>query len=106
MQGGTIQGAGWGLNEVYEYDDSGRLTNGTFLDYRLMTTLDLPMISTVIVEVPSPGHPYGVRAVGEVNIIPPAAALANAIYDAVGVRMTDLPMNSTAIMEAMSKDGR
>ena len=106
MQGGTIQGAGWGLNEVYEYDDNGRLTNGTFLDYRLMTTLDLPMISTVIVEVPSPGHPYGVRAVGEVNIIPPAAALANAIYDAVGVRMTDLPMNSTAIMEAMSKDGR
>ena len=105
MQGGTIQGAGWALNEVYSYDDGGRLTNGTFLDYRLMTTLDLPMISTVVVEAPSPGHPFGVRGVGEVNIIPPPAALANAIYDAVGVRMTELPMNPTAVMEAMSRKG-
>ena len=105
LQGGTIQGAGWGLNEVYEYDKDGRLTNGTFLDYRLMTTLDLPMISAVIVEVPSPGHPYGVRAVGEVNIIPPSAALANAIYDAVGVRLTELPMNPTAVKAAMARDG-
>ncbi len=103
LQGGTIQGAGWGLNEAYEYDDQGRLTNGTFLDYRLMTTLDLPMISAVIVEAPSPAHPYGVRAVGEVNIIPPPAALANAIYDAVGVRMTELPMNPTAVMAAMGE---
>ena len=106
LQGGTIQGAGWGLNEVYEYDKDGRLMNGTLLDYRLMTTLDLPMITTVVVEVPSPGHPYGVRGVGEINIVPPPAALANAIHDAAGVRMTELPMNPTVIMDAMSKHGR
>jgi CO/xanthine dehydrogenase Mo-binding subunit len=100
MQGGTVQGIGWGLHEEYFYDDAGQMTNGTFLDYRMPTSLDLPMIDTVIVEVPNPGHPYGVRGVGEASIIPPPAALANAIYRAVGVRMETLPMNPGAIFEA------
>ena len=92
MQGGAVQGIGWALNEEYVYDDQGRLRNGSLLDYRMPTALDVPMIDTIIVEVPNPGHPYGVRGVGEVPIVPPPAAISNAIYDAVGVRLRDLPM--------------
>ncbi len=88
MQGGTAQGIGWALNEEYFYDDKGILRNTGLLDYRMPTCLDLPMIETAIVEVPNPGHPLGVRGVGEVSIVPPPAAVANAIYHAVGVRMT------------------
>ena len=80
MQGGAAQGIGWALNEEYVYDEQGRLLNASFLDYRMPTALDLPMIDTVIVEVPNPGHPYGVRGVGESPIVPPPAAIANAIY--------------------------
>src|SRR4029077_1979857 len=82
MQGGAVQGIGWALNEEYYYDDSGRMVNSSFLDYRLPTSLDVPMIDTIIVEVPSPTHPFGVRGVGEVPIVPPCAAIANAIYRA------------------------
>jgi len=88
-----VQGIGWALNEEYIYNDKGELTNASFLDYRMPTSLDLPMIDTVIVEVPNPGHPYGVRGVGEVPIVPPPAAIANAISRAVGVRMRVLPMS-------------
>ena len=101
MQGGTVQGIGWALNEEYCYDESGHMTNGSFLDYRMPTSLDLPMIDTVIVEVANPGHPYGARGLGEASIITPPAAIANAIYDAVGVRMNRLPMNPGAVMEAI-----
>ncbi|HTI49579.1 MAG TPA: molybdopterin cofactor-binding domain-containing protein, partial [Planctomycetaceae bacterium] len=98
IQGGAVQGIGWGLNEEYFYDASGTMKNATFLDYRIPTCYDLPLIDTIIVEVPNPGHPYGVRGVGEVPIIPPPAALANAIYHAVGVRMRQLPMSPPRIM--------
>ena len=103
MQGGSAQGIGWGLNEEYFYDDVGHMDNSSFLDYRMPTSLDLPMIDTVIVEVPNPGHPFGVRGVGEVSIVPPPAAIANAIYNAVGVRMVELPMNPGAVMEGIWK---
>src|SRR5205814_1300659 len=93
IQGGAVQGIGWALNEEYVYDDRGVMTNASFLDYRMPTALDLPMIDTVLVEVANPGHPYGVRGVGEVPIVPPPAALANAIYHAVGVRLDELPMS-------------
>ena len=86
MQGGVTQGIGWALNEEYFYDKDGHLLNASLLDYRMPTALDLPMIDTMMVEVANPGHPYGVRGVGEVPIVPPAAALANAIYNAVGAR--------------------
>ncbi len=99
IQGGVAQGVGWGLNEEYVYDEKGRLLNASLLDYRMPTALDLPMIDTVLVEVANPGHPYGVRGVGEVPIVPPPAALANAIYDAVGVRMTVLPMSPGRLLE-------
>jgi len=101
MQGGTAQGIGWALHEEYTYTADGVMTNPTFLDYRMPTTLDVPMIDTVIVEVPNPRHPFGLRGVGEVPIIPPLAAIANAIYNAIGVRMTRLPMSPGAILEAL-----
>ena len=100
IQGGVAQGIGWGLHEGYFYDGQGHLLNASLLDYRLPTCLDLPMIETVLVEVPNPGHPYGVRGVGEVPILPPPAAIANAIYQAVGVRMNVLPMAPGKVLEA------
>lgn len=105
MQGGVAQGVGWALNEEYLYDDQGRLTNASLLDYRMPVAPDLPMIETVIVEVPNPGHPYGVRGVGEVPIVPPPAALANAIYNAIGVRMNVLPMTPARIVAKVSRTG-
>ena len=106
MQGGSVQGIGWALNEEYYYSEDGRMNNSSFLDYRMPTSLDLPMIDTVIVEVANPGHPYGARGVGEANIVSPQAAVANAIHNASGLRMTALPINPAAVMEATwSRDG-
>ncbi len=98
IQGGTVQGIGWGLYEGYVYDDEGHMLNANLLDYKLPTALDLPPIETVIVEVPYPKHPFGARGVGEAPIIPPPAALANAIYRATGARMTQLPMTPAHIL--------
>ena len=101
MQGGATQGIGWALYEGYAYDDDGQLLNPTLMDYKLPTALDVPMIDTVIVEVPYPKHPFGVRGVGEMPIIPPPGAIANAIYRAVGVRIDQLPMTPARILEGM-----
>jgi CO/xanthine dehydrogenase Mo-binding subunit len=101
MQGGSVQGIGWALNEEYFMNARGEMVNASLLDYRMPTAYDLPMIDTVIVEVPNPGHPFGVRGVGEVPIVPPTAAVANAIYHAVGVRTSRLPMSPGAILEAL-----
>jgi xanthine dehydrogenase molybdenum-binding subunit len=103
MQGGTAQGIGWALNEEYFYDNRGTLRNTGLLDYRMPTCLDLPQIETVIVEVAAPGHPIGSRGVGEVSIVPPLAAVANAVYHATGVRMTELPMSPPRLLKAMLK---
>ena len=106
IQGGVVQGIGWALNEEYRFNADGRMENSSFLDYRMPTSLDLPMIGTVIVEVANPGHPFGVRGVGEVPIVPPMAAVANAIYHAIGVRMNKLPMSPDAILESLwAKNG-
>ena len=101
MQGGVVQGIGWALNEEYYYNEDGRMENASFLDYRMPTSLDLPMIDTIIVEVPNPGHPYGVRGVGEVPIVPPLAAIANAIHDATGHRFTELPISPRRVVEEL-----
>ena len=103
IQGGVVQGIGWALNEEYYMSDDGQMMNSSLLDYRMPTSLDLPMIDTVVVEVPNPNHPYGVRGVGEVPIVPPLAALSNAIYDATGVRMRELPMNPAAVAKAIEE---
>jgi len=102
-QGGAAQGIGWALNEEYIYGDDGRLQNSNFLDYRIPVASDLPMIDTVIVEVPNPGHPYGVRGVGETSICPPLAAIANAVSGAAGVRLRQLPMSPPRILEALDQ---
>ena len=101
IQGAVAQGVGWALNEEYFVNDQGHMMNSSFLDYRMPVSLDLPMIDTVIVEVANPNHPYGVRGVGEVCIVPPMAAISNAIYKAIGVRMTSLPMNPGKVLEAL-----
>ena len=92
IQGGIAQGIGWALNEEYFYDHKGIMRNNSLLDYRMPISLDLPDIETVLVEVPNPNHPYGVKGVGEASISCPLAAIANAINDAVGIRLSSLPM--------------
>ena len=104
IQGGAAQGAGMALTEEYLFNDDGNMVNSTLLDYRMPTALDLPMIETVIVEVPNPGHPYGVRGVGEVGIIPPLAAVTNAIRDAIGVRATEIPASPQRILEMLEDE--
>ena len=101
-QGGAAQGIGWALNEEYIYGKDGRLQNAGFLDYRIPVCSDLPMIDTQILEIPNPNHPYGVRGVGETSIVPPLAAIANAMSNAVGVRMTHIPMSPPRVLKAIS----
>jgi len=101
IHGGVVQGIGWALNEEYIYNSDGRLANAGFLDYRIPVASDLPMIEAVIVEVPNPNHPFGVKGAGEVSIVPAMAAIANAIADAVGRRMTELPMSPPKVLAAI-----
>jgi len=101
MQGGAAQGIGWALNEEYVYGDDGILQNPGFLDYRIPVASDLPRIDTVIVEVPNPNHPYGVRGCGEVPIIPPMAAIANAIENATGLRLREQPFSPPRVLKAI-----
>jgi CO/xanthine dehydrogenase Mo-binding subunit len=103
-QGGAAQGIGWALNEEYIYGEDGRLQNPGFLDYRIPVCSDLPMIDTQILEIPNPNHPYGVRGVGETSIVPPLAAIGNAISNAVGVRMTHIPMSPPRILAALERE--
>ena len=104
LQGGTVQGIGWALNEEYFYHDNDTVANASFLDYRMPTMLDLPMIDTIIVEAANPDHPYGVRGVGETPIVPPPAALANAIYNATGTRMEQLPMSPPVLWKQLQSE--
>ena len=101
MQGGAVQGIGWALNEEYLYNDEGALENPGFLDYRIPVASDLPFIDAVIVEVPNPLHPFGVKGVGEVPIVPPMPAIAEAVYQSTGVRFRDLPLNPPKIVAAL-----
>ncbi|MBI4292189.1 MAG: xanthine dehydrogenase family protein molybdopterin-binding subunit [Betaproteobacteria bacterium] len=105
-QGGAAQGAGWALNEEYIYGEDGRLQNPSFLDYRMPVASDLPMIDTVIVEVPNPKHPYGLRGVGEVPVVPTLAAIANAVAKAIGVRPRELPMSPPRLLKLIEAAGK
>ena len=104
-QGGAAQCIGWALNEEYVYGEDGRLENPGFLDYRIPVASDLPMIDTVIVEVPNPKHPYGVRGVGETPIIPGIAAVANAVSGALGIRLSEIPMSPPRVLKAIEQAG-
>lgn len=103
IQGGVVQGIGWALNEEYFITDQGSMANHTFLDYRMPTSLDMPMVDTILVEVPNPLHPFGVRGVGEVPIAPPLPAVANAVTAAIGKRIVDHPIKPGRIIEALAK---
>jgi CO/xanthine dehydrogenase Mo-binding subunit len=104
-QGGAVQGIGWALNEAYAFNKEGRVDNAGFLDYRMPVASDLPMIDTLLVEIPHPTHPFGVKGVGEVPIVPPLAAVANAVSAAAGKRMFDLPMTPARIYAALNAAG-
>ena len=101
IEGSTAQGIGWALTEGFDYDATGRLRNASLLDYRMPTALDLPLIECVLIETPVPDVPYGVRGVGEVPIVPPAAAVANAIRRAIGVRVPTMPMTPERVLRAI-----
>ncbi|MDP6896966.1 MAG: molybdopterin-dependent oxidoreductase, partial [Rhodospirillales bacterium] len=103
FQGGAVQGIGMALNEEYIYSDKGTMENPGFLDYRVPVASDVPMIDTVIVEVPNPVHPYGVRGVGETPIVPPMAAINAAIEQATGIRFTELPMSPPKVLKALDE---
>jgi len=103
IQGGVAQGVGWALNEEFIYDKNGRLDNAGFLDYRMPVASDLPTIDAVMVEIPNPDHPYGVKGVGEIPLVPPLAAIANAIADATGKRLYELPMSPHKVLKALSE---
>ena len=105
VQGGVAQGVGWALNEAYIFDANGRMENPGFLDYRMPVASDLPMLDTILVEVPNPRHPYGAKGVGEVPIVPPLAAVANALRDATGVRMPELPLSPPKVLAALDARG-
>lgn len=104
FQGGAAQGIGWALNEEYIYNDQGILQNPGFLDYRIPLASDLPMIETIIVEVPNPAHPFGVRGVGESSIIPPLAATAYAVSDAINAPITDLPCSPPNVLAVIQRN--
>ena len=97
-QGGAAQGIGWALNEEYIYDEHGVMENPGFLDYRVPLASDLPMIETIVVEVPNAFHPYGVRGVGESGIIPPLAAVATAVGNAINRKVEELPCSPPRVL--------
>jgi CO/xanthine dehydrogenase Mo-binding subunit len=101
IQGSAVQGIGWALTEGYVYDERGLLRNPSLLDYRKLTSLDVPNIDCILVEVPAEESPYGVRGTGEVNIVPTLAAVGNAIYDAIGVQLTETPFSAERVLAAI-----
>ena len=101
IQGGAVQGIGWALSEGYFYNADGNMANPTFLDYRMPTSFDTPLIETILVEVPNPASPHGIRGVGEVPLVPPMAAIANAIYNATSCRLGELPMSPDKVIAAL-----
>lgn len=103
IQGSIVQGIGWALTEGYVYDERGLLRNPSLLDYRKLTSLDVPNIDCILVEVPAEESPYGVRGTGEVNIVPTLAAVGNAIYDAIGVQLTETPFSAERVLAAMQQ---
>ena len=102
IQGGVVQGIGWALNEEYYLHPDGSMANHSFLDYRMPTCLDMPMIETIMVEVPNPNHPYGGRGVGEVTLAPPIAAASNAVKDATNKRILEQPIKPSRILKAIN----
>jgi CO/xanthine dehydrogenase Mo-binding subunit len=101
IHGGVVQGIGWALLERMTYDEQGQLLTSTLMDYALPHSQDVPTITPLLIEVPSELGPFGAKGVGEPPVVPVAAAIANAIRDAVGVRMTQLPMTPERVFASL-----
>ena len=100
IQGGFVQGVGYALMEELTLDD-GKITNPTLVDYRIPSALDVPKIIPIIIETGEPTGPFGAKGVGECGLVGTAPAIANAIYDAVGVRIKELPLTPERVLEAL-----
>jgi CO/xanthine dehydrogenase Mo-binding subunit len=103
IQGAVAQGIGWALWEGYRYNPEGRLANPNLVDYPLATAYDLPPIETVLIETYPAEGPYGAKGVGEPPIIPAPAAVMNAVADALGVPVGELPLTPERVMRAMER---
>ena len=102
IEGGIVQGMGKALYEEYVFGN-GAILNPNFTDYRIPTALDVPEIKVILVETEDPNGPYGSKSVGELALVPTPAAIANAVYDAIGVRLTTLPMTPERVLEALKQ---
>jgi putative selenate reductase molybdopterin-binding subunit len=101
IEGAVVNGISYALWEEYRYDENGRLTNPRFWDYRIFTARDIPELQTILVDSEEPTGPFGAKSIGEVAINGPAPAIANAVYDAVGVRVRDLPITPEKLWRAL-----
>jgi CO/xanthine dehydrogenase Mo-binding subunit len=101
IEGAASQGLGYALSEEYVYDEVGRLLNDNLMDFRMLTSLDHPEFNVTLMEEAKDSGPYGAKGVGEPPLVPTAAAVANAIYDAVGVRITQLPITPERIIREL-----
>ncbi|MEA2145600.1 MAG: hypothetical protein QOG59_1187, partial [Solirubrobacteraceae bacterium] len=105
MHGGAVQGLGWALHEEIAHDEHGQLITGTLIDYALPSAADVPFVDTEIVEVPVPDGPFGAKGVGEPPVIAAAAAVANAVAAATGVRKRQLPMTAERVWRELARAG-
>ncbi|HUU54133.1 MAG TPA: xanthine dehydrogenase family protein molybdopterin-binding subunit [Armatimonadota bacterium] len=103
IEGAVSQGIGYALSEEYVYDGEGQLLNDNFVDFRMPTSLDHPEFDVALIEEAKDSGPYGAKGVGEPPLVPTAAAIANAVYDAVGVRFRQLPMTPERVIEGMRR---
>jgi len=103
IHGGVVQAIGLGLFENHSYDEFGQLASASFMDYALPRTVDVPNIEAIQLNLPAPDGPFGARGVGEPPITAGAAAIANAIKDATGARITEMPMRPTTVWKALSE---
>jgi putative selenate reductase molybdopterin-binding subunit len=103
--GSIAQGVGYALSEEMIFDDKGRNINASLMDYKVPAATDLPDIKGLIVETDEPSHPFGVKSVGEICLDNVAPAITNAVFNATGVRFTELPLTPERVLEALKKAG-
>ena len=106
VEGAVLNGASYALWEEYRFDSSGRMANAGFWDYKVFTAKDSPRLTTILVDSEEPTGPFGAKSVGELAINGPAPAIANAVFDAVGVRIRDLPITPEKVWSALRGLGR
>ncbi|NCC59243.1 MAG: xanthine dehydrogenase family protein molybdopterin-binding subunit, partial [Synergistales bacterium] len=107
IEGATLNGISYALTEQYLFDAKGKMTNNSFWDYKIYGSLDIPEVKAILAESSEPSGPYGAKSISEIGINGPAPAIANAIFDAVGIRLRELPMTPEKVLAAIkAKAGR